>query len=465
VEPSATVDTEASPAPSGSEPGGDQLFPATTEDSAATEYCWENGLDNCVPDAVDPSPLLDDVTVLAAAVRQLARDCAGGSSPCPDAQKTAEMVVELATRAADACLNDSNGVCQTTVATVASTAGIVVQLAMRCASQQEPACRAAVEAVWAAVRAAQDTISSCTGDSQSLCQQAARLALEAADAALDLAGDIAAECLNNYYGTCQSTLRLAAETAGEAVAEGQRAVQQCLNDSAGTCQTAARLAVETATAALAAAVAAADSAVDFLIACSTGDACPTPVPPLPGGPPLPPNPLGDLPAYTSSLTLEIDGVEYKDDAAWQQIQEPTAGTLVEQRKPDEGDTGSKGKPIYCNTGNYRHYDRNGQHDLRYNCPYEVSNWAFKMSPSLVEICRGGLREIGAQWWRNKVQQSSNSPHDVPWCDYQLHGTFKPTYNKDGIDWYDVIRFDCKPPPGSTRCKATLNIGGSFQPLR
>lgn len=163
--------------------------------------------------------------------------------------------------------------------------------------------------------------------------------------------------------------------------------------------------------------------------------------------------------YQSALELQFDdGTVVSGDAAWLRITENAVG-------PEEGNGGStqERQPIYCNTGNYRFYDRNGTYDLRYNCPFNNSQWAFQLSSNLQNICTGTVNEIGARWYRNGVQKPANSSHVGYPCDYRFHGTFSPTYNRDGVDWYDVLTFRCN--VGGKRCSARVSAGGSFQTLK
>lgn len=103
-------------------------------------------------------------------------------------------------------------------------------------------------------------------------------------------------------------------------------------------------------------------------------------------------------------------------------------------------------------------DANGFITLQYQCfpTYAVLNWGFRLSPALQATVAGGVSERGMNWWRNSVRQAQNAPHTVP-ANYLLHGTLKPMFNGDIIDYQDYMTWRHAIYTGGT---ASVTIAGS-----
>ena len=103
-------------------------------------------------------------------------------------------------------------------------------------------------------------------------------------------------------------------------------------------------------------------------------------------------------------------------------------------------------------------DSNGSWTLQYVCSadYAVLNWGFRLSPASQATVVGPVNEDGLRWWRNSVEQPKNAPHVVP-ADYLFHGTMKPVYNGDIVDYQDYLSWRHNIGPGGT---AAVTFAGS-----
>ncbi|MEU7474288.1 hypothetical protein AB0A94_38445 [Streptomyces sp. NPDC044984] len=61
---------------------------------------------------------------------------------------------------------------------------------------------------------------------------------------------------------------------------------------------------------------------------------------------------------------------------------------------------------------------------------------------------GNINEKGLRWWRNGSFAGQSAPHSVP-PNYQIHGTMKPLYAKNRIEYQDYITWRCNIGPGGT----------------
>lgn len=103
-------------------------------------------------------------------------------------------------------------------------------------------------------------------------------------------------------------------------------------------------------------------------------------------------------------------------------------------------------------------DSNGSWTLQYACfvDYAVLNWGFRLSPANQATVVGPVNEDGLRWWRNSIEQPKNAPHVVP-ADYLFHGTMKPVYNGDIVDYQDYLTWRHNIGPGGT---AAVTFAGS-----
>lgn len=103
-------------------------------------------------------------------------------------------------------------------------------------------------------------------------------------------------------------------------------------------------------------------------------------------------------------------------------------------------------------------DSNGSWTLQYQCleDYGILNWGFRLSPTNQATVVGSVTEDGLRWWRNSVEQPKNSPHVVP-ADYLFHGSMRPVYNGDVVDYQDYLTWRHNIGPGGT---AAVTFAGS-----
>ena len=142
---------------------------------------------------------------------------------------------------------------------------------------------------------------------------------------------------------------------------------------------------------------------------------------------------GQVDVSSSMLTIlgEADTIEVTTDA----VSGGPAGL-----DSDPGGTENK-EPMHisCAHGNYKFSNNYGTFNLRFNCPYNNSNWSFQLSGYSQSLTEGEpVNESGLQWTRNGAARPQNSPHAGYAANYQFHGTLTPTYKQDIISFSDTI---------------------------
>lgn len=97
--------------------------------------------------------------------------------------------------------------------------------------------------------------------------------------------------------------------------------------------------------------------------------------------------------------------------------------------------------IACGQEAEQNEPEQGKLDLRLQCfpTYAVVNWGFRLAPALQATARDAVSEDGMTFFRNKSFGGKNSPHRVA-SDYYFHGTMKPVFVRDHIDFQDTFKW-------------------------
>lgn len=129
------------------------------------------------------------------------------------------------------------------------------------------------------------------------------------------------------------------------------------------------------------------------------------------------------------------------------LQQPLA---VQAAAPPTGDK------LWC-WGSIVDQDANGSFDIQYSChsPRTLA-WGWKLKPAVKNIVVGSVSERGLEWWRNGGFAGQNAPHVVP-PDYHFHGTMKPVYRNDDVDYQGYITFRHNVGSGGT---GSVSMAGS-----
>jgi hypothetical protein len=113
-------------------------------------------------------------------------------------------------------------------------------------------------------------------------------------------------------------------------------------------------------------------------------------------------------------------------------------------------------------GSLTRTDNNGRFDLAFTCfsNYGTMPWGFKLSPAVRAIVVGAVTEDGLRWWRGGAAQPKNAAHVAP-PDYHFHGTMKPVYKHNHVDYQDYLKFRHNVGPGGT---ASVTFAGGVDTL-
>lgn len=163
--------------------------------------------------------------------------------------------------------------------------------------------------------------------------------------------------------------------------------------------------------------------------------------------------------YLSTMSVALDdGALYSEADLAALLPAPAVPVVA---PPPPSSDGANATKIHCSHGTYSFSDKDGTETIRYNCPYNNINWGWQMSQGLQAICSGSVKELGARWFRNGSQQSSNAPH-TQGCGYLFHGTFPNVANGDFVDYYDTYTFRVN--VGGRTGTAVVQTGGSYQAI-
>ena len=169
---------------------------------------------------------------------------------------------------------------------------------------------------------------------------------------------------------------------------------------------------------------------------------------------------------TSGTTLDITWDEPMPAAEAEALTKSLQGSLeegdVQTFAPKPNGHGPHYEVVKCDEANHIFTDRNGIFSVRYQCRHNLVNWGFKVSPKLVAIAVGDMKESGMVWHTATKRLGHNSNHTVP-VYYQLHGTQRGIKNGDILHWSDRLTFRVN--AGGREGTAVLNIGGTFKVSR
>ncbi|RKH64300.1 hypothetical protein [Corallococcus aberystwythensis] len=168
-------------------------------------------------------------------------------------------------------------------------------------------------------------------------------------------------------------------------------------------------------------------------------------------------------ARTSGTTLEIDWDQPMPAAESEALTKSLQGAAEEENvqtfMPKPNGHGPQYDVVKCDKANHIFTDRNGIFSVRYNCRFNNVNWGFKVSPKLVTIAIGDMKESGMVWHTATRKLGQNGHHTVP-IYYQLHGTQGGVKDGDILHWSDRLTFRVN--AGGREGTAVLNIGGTFK---
>lgn len=152
--------------------------------------------------------------------------------------------------------------------------------------------------------------------------------------------------------------------------------------------------------------------------------------------------------YQSTLELSFDEPLSQSEA--EQIRQQMTSDAPVQRTQEV-------ERLACRT-NLDRSDSNGNWTLQYQCleDFAILNWGYRLSPANQATVVGSVTEDGLRWWRNSIEQPKNSPHIVP-ADYLFHGSMRPVYNGDIVDYQDYLTWRHNIGPGGT---AAVTFAGS-----
>ena len=155
--------------------------------------------------------------------------------------------------------------------------------------------------------------------------------------------------------------------------------------------------------------------------------------------------------YTSTLTLRFDKpVDAAEAARMTRRLAATRATSTVTPKAAVRQQGRLGPAYISCEGSGNWSDANGTLSMQYTCPSGGGTlaWGYRISPAVQAIIVSNVSERGLRWWRNGTAMPQNAPHVVPDY-YTIHGSMRPTYNNNRVEYQDYMTFRHNLGPGGT----------------